>query len=40
MPEEAFQLFEGYLQGGDKHLGFVLLVRFLVMWETALQDAK
>lgn len=36
MSEEVFQLFEG----GDKHVGFVLLVCFLVMWETALEDAK
>lgn len=40
MLEEVFQLFECYLQGGDKHIGFVLLVCFLVMWETALEDAK
>lgn len=25
MPEEMFRLFEGYLQGGNKHVGFVLL---------------
>lgn len=36
---EVFQLFEGYLQGGDKHIGFALLVCFLVMWETAPEDA-
>lgn len=38
--EEVFQLSEGYLQGRDKHTGFVLLVCFLVMWEIVLEDAK
>lgn len=40
MLEEVFQLFEGYLPAGDKHIGFVLLVCFLVMWETELEGAK
>lgn len=39
MSEEVFQLSEGHLQGGDKHVGFVLLVCFLVMWETVPEDA-
>lgn len=39
MLREVFQLFEGYLLGGDKHILFALLVCFLVMWETVLKDA-
>lgn len=40
MLEGVFQLFEGYLQGGEEHVGFVLLLCFPVMWGTAPEDAK